>query len=94
MLGKYRIFVLADTTAGKEEIVLEKLLKYDEVIEGHLISGQYDLLVVVEISLFGKPMFTSVQELAQELVRKIRMLGDVRDTNTIVPFLSMTKHAK
>ena len=91
MKGTYRIFVLVDTAPGKDKTVEKKLLEYNEVIEVHYISGQYDLFAVLEIVLLGKSIFTSVQELAQRLVQKIRKIDGVRDTNTIVPFLSLTR---
>jgi DNA-binding Lrp family transcriptional regulator len=73
---------------------MHALLEYDEVIEVHLISGQYDLVAVLEIDLHGKAIFTSVQELAQKSIERIRDLSGVRDTNTIVPFFSVTKRAE
>ena len=94
MKGEYTVFVFIDTTPGEDRTVLEKLLEYDEVIEVHLISGQYDLLAVLEIDLHGKAIFTSVQELAQKSIERIRDLSGVRDTNTIVPFFSVTKRAE
>jgi DNA-binding Lrp family transcriptional regulator len=93
MKGMYRIFVLVDTDPGKDKTVEEKLLKYDEVVELHYISGQYDLFAVVEINVHGKPIFSTVQEIAQRFIQKIRMIDGVQDTNTIVPFLSLTKQA-
>jgi len=94
MKGEYTVFVFIDTTPGEGRTVLEKLLEYNEVIEVHLISGQYYLLAVLEIDLHGKAIFTSVQELAQKSIERIRDLSGVRDTNTIVPFFSVTKRAE
>jgi DNA-binding Lrp family transcriptional regulator len=91
MKGRHMIFVFIDTTPAKERKVLEELLKVDEVREGHVISGQYDLLVVLQLDLYGQAIFTSVQEAAQKIIDKIRRLKDVRDTNTIVPFFSVAK---
>lgn len=68
MKGKYAIFIFVDTDPGKDETVLEKLLTYDEVIEVHVISGQYDLLAVLELDLREKPLFTTVKNLAQKSV--------------------------
>ena len=93
MKGEYTVFVFVDTIPGEDRTVLEKLLKYDEIVEVHLISGQYDLLAVLEIELHGKAIFTTVQEVTQKLIEKIRNLRGVRDTNTIVPFFSVTKRA-
>ena len=89
--GTHTIFVFVDTTSANERRVLEELMKIKEVREGHIISGQYDLLVVLTLNLYGQAIFTSVQEAAQKIIDKIRRLKDVRDTNTIVPFFSVAK---
>jgi len=95
MKGRYRAFVLIGVTPGKDKKVLKKLLKYDEVIEAHIIPGQYDVLAVLEFELYGRGMFASVQEAASKFViEKIRKLPDVHDTNTIVPSFSATKRAE
>ena len=91
MKGRHTIFVFVDTTSANERKVLEELMKIEEVREGHVISGQYDLLVVLTLDLYGQAIFTSVQEAAQKIIDKIRRLKDVRDTNTIVPFFSVAK---
>ena len=90
--GKRNIFILIDAETRKgEEDLIERLLKFEEVKEVHVISGQYDLLVVAEISLLGKTIFSTVQEISQILIRKVRTTEGVRDTNTIVPFLTAIK---
>lgn len=95
MKGRHRAFVFVDVAPGKDKKVLEKLLKHDEVIEVHLITGQYDLLAVLEFELYGREIFSSFQETTSKfVVEKIRKLGDVRDTNTIIPSFSVTKRAK
>jgi len=92
MKGRHRAFVFVDVAPGKEKKVLEKLLKYDEVVEGHMITGQYDVLVVLEFELYGREIFSSFQETASKfVVEKIRKLRDVLDTNTIIPSFSVTK---
>lgn len=90
--GKYRAFVLIDVAPGKERKVAEKLLKYNEIAEVHMITGEYDLLAVLEFELYGKLIFTSFQETASKFVlNKIRRLGLVQGTNTIIPSLSLSK---
>ena len=94
MKGKYTVFMFVDTAPGRDKAVLEEILEYDEVLEAHLISGQYDLLAVLEVDLRGKPIFSTVQEVAHKAIEKIRKISGVRDTNTIVPFFSVTKRSK
>lgn len=94
MKGKYTVFVFVDAAPGEDETVLEEILEEEEVVEAHLISGQYDILAVLEIDLHGKPIFSTVQEITQKSIRKIRRIRGVRDTNTVVPFFSVTKRAE
>lgn len=92
MKGKHRAFVFVDVAPGKDRRVLDKLLEYDEVVEAHVITGQYDVLAVLEFELYGKEVFASFQETASKfVVERIRRLKDVNDTNTIIPTLSLTK---
>jgi len=95
MRGIHRAFVFVDVATGKDKKVLEKLLKYDEVIEVHLIPGQYDVLAVLEFELYGREIFVSAQEaILKFVIEKIRKLREVRDTNTIFPSFSITKRAE
>lgn len=92
MRGKYRAFVFIDVAPGEDRKVAEKLLKYDEVVEVHMITGEYDILAVLEFEIYAKQIFTSFQETASKFVLdKIRRLGSVQDTNTIIPSLSLSK---
>jgi DNA-binding Lrp family transcriptional regulator len=92
MRGKYRAFVFIDVAPGKDRAVAEKLLKHNEVLEVHMITGEYDILVVLEFEIYAKQIFNSFQETASKFVLdKIRKLGWVQDTNTIIPSLSLSK---
>ncbi len=91
MKGLYHIFILVDTEPGKDMKVEERLLKLDEVVEVHFVSGQYDLLAVADINLRGKAIFSTVQEISQNLIQEIRKIPGVRDTNSMIPFLSLKK---
>jgi len=92
MRGKYRAFVFIEVAPGKDRKVAKKLLKYNEIVEVHLITGEYDILAVLEFELYGKLVFTSFQETTSKFVLdKIRRLGFVQDTNTIIPSLSLSK---
>lgn len=95
MKGRHRAFVFIDVAPGKDRQVLEKLLKYDEVMEAHLIPGQYDVFVVLEFELYGREIFVSAQEaISKFVIEKIRKLRGVLDTNTVYPTFSMTKRAE
>jgi DNA-binding Lrp family transcriptional regulator len=94
MKDVHRIFVFVDTETTEDLETMKRILALDPVKDVHLVSGQYDLLVVLELSVHGTAIFTSIQELAQTAVQKIRKIDGVRDTSTIVPFLSLTKRAE
>ena len=91
MAGVYHIFIFIDTDPGKDVKVEERLLKIEEIIEVHYVSGQYDILALADINLRGKAIFSTVQELSQDLIQKIRKIPGVRDTNSMVPFRSLVK---
>src|SRR5512136_715811 len=91
MKGVYHVFVFVDTDPHADERVEERLLEFDEVVEVHYISGQYDILAVVEIDLHGKAIFSTVQDIAQQVIQRIRRIRGVRDTNSMVPFVSFAK---
>jgi len=92
MRGKHRAFVFIDVTPGEDKKVAKKLLKYNEVVEVHMITGEYDILAVLEFELYAKQIFTSFQETASKFVLdRIRKLGCVQETNTIIPSLSLSK---
>jgi DNA-binding Lrp family transcriptional regulator len=94
MNDRVRAFIYIDVKSGKEKGFLEKLMKHDEVIEAHIITGQYDVLAVLEFGLLGKglPIYSSVYEMISKFViEKIRKIRDVQDTNTVIPAYSLTK---
>ena len=92
MKGKRRAFILIAITPGSEEDFIKRLMRYDEVVETHLIVGEYDVLAVLEFEVYGRGLLWSVQEIVSNFVlEKIRKLKGVRDTNTIIPTRSVTK---
>ena len=82
-------FVFAQTKMGKELEVLNRIMKYDEVIESHLVLGKSDVLAVLE---FEKGVFPPVPErIAKILTGKIAKISDIVDTETISPLRSIVK---
>ena len=84
MKSQIRKVVEVSITAGK-------LLEFKDVREVHVISGQYELMVLAAINLQDRSIFASVQEESRKLVRDIRELDGIRDTNTIIPFVTFLK---
>jgi DNA-binding Lrp family transcriptional regulator len=82
---------MVGTHPGQDEKVVETLLKLKEILEVHFISGEYDLLAVVEVNLHRKSIFTTIQEVTQFIIQKVRKIDGVRMTNTLLPLRSLTK---
>ena len=89
MKRKVRAFVLVETEPGKEKEVMEKLLKYDEVKEVHIYSGEMDLFVVLETE--RDMLVPSSKKVADLVIDKIQSIKAIQDTETIIPTYSKTK---
>lgn len=91
MKRETRAFVYIDIKPGKEKEILEKLLKHDEVIEAHIITGQelYDVLILLRIE--REILESPTKKISEFVINKIRKLRDVRETNTLIPAISFSK---
>jgi len=89
MKRKARAFVLLSVELGKEEEVMEKLLKIGEVKEVHIITGEKDLIVVLETE--RELVVPSSKKITDLISRRIASINGVQDTETIIPTLSKTK---
>lgn len=84
-----RAFVLVKAKPGSEKDIAEKLLRYDEVKETHLITGKWDLMTVLEVP---KDIVAPSQEkVVQFVLDKVGKIKGVLDTSTIVAEFSRTK---
>ncbi len=84
-----KAFVLVKTDPGKERDVADRLYKIPEVREVHLITGEWDILVVIETE---REIVLPTDEKVLELVMdKITTLPYLRDTNTMIPSFSKYK---
>jgi DNA-binding Lrp family transcriptional regulator len=82
-------FVFMSTKLGKEQDVMNEVLKYDEVAESHLLLGKSDVLAVLH---FEKGVTPSVPERTARIVtEKIAKIGDMVETQTICPLRSIVK---
>lgn len=84
-----RAFVLVQTEPMKEKAVMEELIKLDEVLEVHMITGEYDVLAVVQV----KRMFLEADydNVFNSAIAKIEGVKYVLDTNSIIGIASKTK---
>ena len=89
MKRKARAFVLIETDPGEEKKVLEKLLKFDEVKEVHLYAGEMDLIAVLETE--REIVVPSSKKITDFVIDKIQSIGQIQDTETIIPTYSKTK---
>jgi DNA-binding Lrp family transcriptional regulator len=84
-----RAFILIQCEPMREKDVMEELLKMDEVIEAHMITGEYDVIAVVQVKRhFLEADYDNVFNSA---IAKIEGTKFVVDTNTVIGMASKTK---
>jgi hypothetical protein len=82
-------FVFVDTKLGKNQVVMSQIMKYNDVVESHLLLGKHDVLAVLE---FEKGIVPSVSERVARIVTEdIVKIRDILDTETYCPIRSMVK---
>ncbi len=85
-----RAFLLINVVAGKEDTIVNKLLKIKEIREVHIVPGDYDLMVVIEVERdFLKPDSEKFAEIVKE---KVRRIVGVSQTMTLIPITSKIKN--
>jgi len=84
-----RAFVFVKVQPGHEKQVMSELMKYDEVREVHVIGGDWDLLALLEIR--REIVAPSDEMIYDFVVERIRKIGHIQNTQTIVPHLSIFK---
>jgi DNA-binding Lrp family transcriptional regulator len=86
--GIIKAFELIRVRTGKEEELMERLMKIPEVKESHLLAGKFDVMATM---VFEKQPVDSREHILSVVTGKIRKMDLVRDTSTIVPAMSFTK---
>jgi len=82
-------FVFIRTKLGKSQAVMNEIMKYDEVVESHLLLGKSDVLAVLE---FEKGIVPPVSErVARIVTEEIASVKDITATETICPIRSIVK---
>ena len=85
----HKAFVLIKADPGHEKNVVENLMKIKEVKEAHVIPGEWDLMVILNIPKdIVVPGDQKVYNLVMEQITKIK---HVQDTNTMVSQYSKSK---
>jgi len=67
---------MAIVKPGKERNIASKLLKYDIVKDVSIVSGEYDLIIKLEV-----PDMSSLRSFLTEHLRKLR---DIEKTSTMI----------
>jgi len=84
-----RAFLLINVATGKEDIIVEKLLKLKEIHEVHIVPGDYDLLAVIEVETgLIKP---APEKLGEIVKGKVRKIPGISHTMTLIPLVSKVK---
>jgi DNA-binding Lrp family transcriptional regulator len=81
-------FLLVKTKPGMEKEILGRFKELPEVREIHLITGKFDLLVVLESA---ETELDPRQKVAELVVEKVRKAGGILDTRTIIPIESRSR---
>ena len=82
-------FVFIDARLGKGQPVMRQLMRYDAVVESHLLLGRHDVLAVLE---FEKGIVPPVPEIVARIVtEEIAKIGDITNTETLCPIRSIVK---
>lgn len=69
-------FVLVQTKGGKAENILEYWAKWREIKEAHILFGEWDFLLKVEVP--------NEQTLSTFVMEKVRGIPEVTVTNTLI----------
>jgi DNA-binding Lrp family transcriptional regulator len=68
-------FILIQTDADQEKVVLDLLNGLDEIEEAHFLFGEYDLIAKIEARDF--------KEVSNIVLKKIRSIDGVIETETL-----------
>jgi DNA-binding Lrp family transcriptional regulator len=69
-------YVLVTVKSGLERKILERVSKFDEVVEANLVIGEHDAVIKVKVDDIGK--------LDKLLTDQLRVLPDVFLTTTMI----------
>lgn len=84
-----RAFLLINVVTGKEDTIVDKLLKIKEIREVHIVPGDYDILAVIEVEV---GLIKPVPEKLTEIVKgKVRKITGISHTMTLIPLATKIK---
>ena len=68
-------YVLISVTPGTERKVYNKISKISDIIECHIVSGEYDIIAKLKVD--------DIEKLPNIVTTKIRSIEGVKDTRTL-----------
>lgn len=84
-----KAFVLLQADVGHTKEVVEKLATLHDVKEVHIVTGEWDVLAVIEVE---REIVSATDEKVLDVVlEKITKIPHIRRTNTIIPTFSRFK---
>lgn len=69
-------YIMVRIDAGSERSVLSKIESLSEVKESHIIYGEWDIVMKIEVA--------NVEEITAFVVDKLRKISDVKLTSTMI----------
>ena len=84
-----KAFVLIKVSPGHEEEVVDNLMKIPEVVEVHIVPGNWDILAVITSK--KEVAIGSDEKVYRLVLEKIEKIRHVQDTNTMVSQFSRSK---
>ena len=69
-------FLLITVSKGTERLVGDKLLELDKVKNVHMLYGEFDLIVRVEVE--------DIESLQNFIIEKIRPIKEIERTDTLI----------
>ena len=82
-----RAFTYVKVRGGDLDRIRQAVLQYPQVRELHLLTGDWDVFIVLEFPAGT----TKKRQVLDFVTEKIRGIGEVIDTSTLVPEFSVTK---
>ncbi len=77
-MNKYSAFVLMKVSVGKLPEVSKELLAIEEIKELYMVTGEFDLLAIIEAEKY--------EHLGEVIVEKIHKVKNIERTQTLMAF--------
>ena len=84
-----KAFVLLKVAPGHEEDVVDALMKIPDVMEAHIVPGDWDSMAVVNAR--QEVVLPSAEKVYKLVLDRISKIKHVQDTNTMVSQFSRTR---